>query len=206
MIKSWIYTIFTSLFILISLFGSGQIHCGSVDFVPNTAMTADFTFDSFGKYVGGVTINNVGQLRISVQDKVVPDAACKWFLTMEVFNNPGAGTPATEWETLTTYGTGALPEPTIDIFEIRIRNNCQTSPIDGTFQTFTNHADVLDIIADLLPRNDAGNCNLNVNGPGDYLTDYGEFTFIIDIRIQPNYDFRPGIYELMVTFDLEEQL
>ncbi len=193
-------------FILLSGAALGQIHCGNVSIEPNSAEVASLTFDSFTDYQGGVTINSVATIRVRVEDQAIPDPDCRWFLYMEVYNNPGSGTPANEWETLFQYGAGTAPAPDIDILQIRVRNACQTSPLDGVFQTFTNDGDILEIIADLLPLTPAGSCATNVNGPGDYLTNYDEFTFNIDIRVAPGYLFSPGIYELGVKFHLEEQM
>lgn len=196
----------TYLFILCSCAVQAQIHCGSVSFEPNTPVAADMIFDSFGQYEGGITINNVATLRVRVEDQVIPDPDCRWFLHMEVYNNAMAGTAPAEWETLTSYGNGTAPLPTLDILDIRVRNACQTSPIDGVFQSFNQDGDIIDIIADLLPLTPAGSCASNVNGPGGFQSDFGEYTFTIDIRVRPGYDFSPGIYELAVRFHLEEQL
>lgn len=196
----------TYLFLLCGIVSEAQIHCGSVNFEPNTPVSANMTFDSFSQYETGVTINNVATLRIRVEDQAIPDPDCRWFLTMEVDNSPGSGTASTDWETLTTYGAGTAPTPTLDIMEVRVRNACQTSPIDGVFQSFTDHGDLYDIIADLLPTTTAGSCTSNVNGPGNYLTNYNEFTFALDIRVRPGYTFSPGVYEVSIRFHLEEQM
>lgn len=184
----------------------GQVHCGSVSFEPNTPVNADFVFDSFRNYDAGITINNVATLRLRIEDQAIPDPDCRWFLHMMIDNNPGGGTASDEWETLATYGNGTAPKPTLDIFQIRLRNNCQTSPIDGIFQDFSNNGDIIDIISDLLPLTPAGACTTNVNGPGDYLNNYNEYNFTVDIRVRPGYDFSPGVYELNVRFRLEEQM
>lgn len=191
---------------IVSFSATAQIHCGSVSIDPNTAATANLVFDTFSDYQGGVTINSVATVRVRVEDQAIPDPDCRWFLYMEVYNNPGAGTPAGEWETLFQYGAGTAPTPDIDILQVRVRNACQTAPIDGVFQNFNNDGDILDIIADLLPLTPAGSCAQNVNGPGDYLTNYNEYTFTIDIRVTPGFLFSPGIYELGVKFHLEEQM
>lgn len=197
----------TAIFIFfISSFCRAQLHCGTVSIEPNTAQNANFIFDSFSNYEGGVTINNVATIRVLVEHQAVPDIDCKWFLYMQVDNNPGSGTAATNWEKLSNYGSSGSAEPTIDILEIKVRNNCQTSPIDGIYQTFTTNGDVIDIIADLLPLTAAGSCATNTNGPGSYLTNYDEYTFTVDIRVDPGYAFNPGIYELDIRFHLEEQL
>lgn len=194
------------LTVLCPLLSFAQIHCGSVAFEPNTPVPVNLSFDSFTSYEGGVTLNNVATLRVRVEDQAIPDPDCRWFLTMMVDNSPASGTAPGAWESLSNYGSGMAPMPSIDLLQIRIRNGCQTSPLDGVFQNFTNHGDIIDIIADLLPTTPAGSCVTNVNGPGDYLNHYNEYTFAIDVRVRPGYDFSPGIYELAVRFHLEEQM
>jgi len=183
---------------------NAQIHCGLVEIVPNTTVNSVLTFDDFTDYNGGQIINSVARIRIRVLDQAVVDPLCSWSLVMIVDNNPGGGTPAPEWEELLQYGSGSGTNPPINALEVRVRNNCATSPIDGVFQTFTNHGDLIDIISPLLPVTPAGGCNINTNGAGSYLTDYNEFNFDIDLRVTPNFTYNPGIFQLNITFHLEE--
>jgi hypothetical protein len=199
--KNLLLTLF--LLPIIQLYNA-QIHCGSVELVPNTSINELLTFDEFSKYQGGMIINSVAKVRVRVLDKAIVDPLCSWSLTMQIGNNPGAGTPITEWEELTLYGNGLNANPSIDFLEVRVRNGCQTSPIDGVFQTFTNNGDLIDIIAAAIPITPAGSCANGVNGPGSYLTFYNEFNFDIDIRVKPNFTLNPGIFQLNITFHLEE--
>lgn len=198
------------ILLLISLLTSGvlygQIHCGAVSIEPSDPVSLNLSFSSFQEYVNGITVYGVARIKIRVEDKVIPDPDCRWFLTMEVNNNPGAGTAAADWETLGTYGVGPANPPEIDILEVRISNACATSPINGTFASyFSTSGDIQDIIANLLPRKNAGACSDNVNGPGDFLSNYNEYTFQVDIRVKPDLDFKPGVYQLNLKFHLEEQ-
>jgi len=186
--------------------GNSQVHCGSVAIVPSASVNQVVIFDDFTRYNGGVTINSVTRIRITVEDQTVPDPLCSWNLRMFIENNSGAGTPVDEWEELTTYGNGNAGNPEISALQIRVRNACSTSPSDNTFQSFSTTADVLDIIAQMLPVTPAGSCTQNVNGPGSYLTNYDEFTFDIDIRLNPGFQYNPGIFNLNIRFRLEENL
>jgi len=200
---------FPFLFLFFLLFSKNtvaQIHCGLVEIVPNSSINSYMVFDDFSKYQAGITLHSVARIRVKVEDKTVPDPLCSWSLRMFIENNSGAGTPPTEWEELTLYGNGNGQNPLISNLEIRVRNACATSPADGTFRSFTDTADILDIIAPLLPVTPAGSCTTNVNGPGSYLTHYDEFNFDIDIRFKPNFQFNPGIFKLNVRFRLEENL
>lgn len=196
--------IITGFFVLSISAYQGQIHCGNVTLSIDGNSNSFLTFDDFSKYSSGLTINNALTIRVDVDHQAIPDPDCSWFLNMEVFNNPGAGTPANEWEELFLYGSGSSSNPLLDILEIRVRNTCSTSPIDGVYQSFTNNGDVFDIIASLLPVTPAGSCTTNVNGPGDYMSNHDEYTFTVDIRVKPTLSTNPGIYELAVRFHLEE--
>jgi len=182
----------------------GQIHCGSVAFEPNTSVSNIMTFDSPSKYQGGLTIIGAARLKIRVQDKTILDPLCSWNLTMLLDNNPSAGTTNNEWEKLVLYGNGLNGNPTINILQVRVRNACATSPSDGIYQTVTTNTDILDIIAALLPVTSAGSCTTNVNGPGNYISNYDEFHFDIDVRVVPKFVFNPGIFQLNLRFHLEE--
>jgi hypothetical protein len=192
------------VFLLLFLVSQAQIHCGIVQIEPNQSVNAMMTFDSFTKYNGGYIINGVARIKVKVEDKAIIDPLCSWSLIMTIDNNPGAGTPVTEWEELNQYGSGLGQNPTIDALEIRVRNSCGTSPIDGLFTAFTNNMDVIDIIAPMLPVTPSGTCALNTNGSGSYMTNYDEFNFTVDVRVKPGFDFNPGIFQLNIKFRLEE--
>lgn len=201
--SNWIFAL---LIFLAGLPAIAQVHCGMVEIEQSSASNVLMSFDNFTKYNGGYVLNNIAKIKVTVEDKAVIDPLCSWHLSMTIDNNAGAGTPNNEWEQLGLYGAGAGQNPTIDALEIRVRNNCATSPINGTFTTFTNHMDLIEIIAPMLPVTPAGGCNLNTNGAGSYLTNYDEFTFTIDVRVRPGYDFNPGIFMLNIKFRLEENL
>ena len=202
-IKS-LFTLVASL--LLFIMAQCQVHCGLVQIEPNTSINTLMTFDTFSKYSSGYTINGVAKIRVRVEDKAIIDPLCSWSLIMTIENNPAAGTPSNEWEELNLYGIGAGQNPTIDALEIRIRNSCGTSPIDGIFTSFANNMDIIDIITPMLPVTPAGTCAINTNGPGSYLTNYDEFNFTIDLRVNPNYHFNPGTFELNLKFKLEENI
>ncbi len=193
-----------SLLLFGFLVAKTQIHCGLVEIDPNSTTNELLTFDSFSKYTGGIQVNSVARIRVRIEDKAIVDPLCSWSLIMTVDNNPGGGTAPTDWERLALYGNGLANNPPITELQIRVRNSCSTSLIDGVYQNFTNNGDIIDIIAPMLPVTPAGSCANNVNGVGSYLTNYDEFNFDIDIRVIPDFTYNPGIYQLSVRFHLEE--
>jgi len=162
----------------------------------------DFTFDSFQKYVNGITISGATQLRLTVLPN---NASCKWKLRVYVDNNPSAPTPNNEWETLNSYG-GSGNTPLIDLLEVRIYNGCNTPINSGVYQSFTPlNGSYIDIINDIV-LNPAGSCGPNVNGAGSYLSNYKEFSFTIDYRLRPGLSYKAGAYQLSLRFCLVEDV
>ncbi|ANW95205.1 hypothetical protein AXE80_02410 [Wenyingzhuangia fucanilytica] len=194
--------------VLGSIISFAQVHCGRVELVDKEPTNQFFTFDTFSKYNAGITFNNVARLKVIVENKVLlPDPLCQWFLNIQVDNNSAAGTPINQWEELTKYGAGNATNPLINILEIRVRNACETSPINNAFVSFTDRTDVIEIISELLPKTtETAGCDSNANFPGDYMTNYNEFNFIVDFRIKPGFSANPGMFQLNFTFHLQEKI
>lgn len=182
-------------------------HCDAVFITMPTVPNVDFTFDTFAKYIGGITQNGASQIRVLVDNSINLDPDCRWSLSVIVDNNPLSGTPANEWESLVNYTLSASP-PTINLLEIRVRNACNTSLTGSGFvNLLNNHGDSFNIIdfngGITIP---AGSCVTNVNGPGSYLTNYNEYNFTIDYRITPGLSLRSGIYQISLKFLIIEEL
>jgi hypothetical protein len=188
----------------VSYTATGQIVCADVEIVSDPGERADFVFDSFNKYLSGITYHGIASVNVKVTDQLPPNPNCKWALSMTVENNPSGGTLPDEWETLTTYGTGTSSPPKIELLDVRVTNACSTSPIDGVYQKFNSTGDIIEIIENTGILIIAGSCTTNVNGPGTYQKFYDEYHFQIDFRIKPEFNFDPGIYQLQVKFELVE--
>lgn len=171
------------------------------ELIQSSAGTLDFIFDDFSKYRSGITYSGVTTLRL----KVLPNnASCKWSLRVYIENNPGAGTPVDEWETINSYGAGINP-PTLDLLSFKVYNGCGTPINNNIYQNFAAiNGSFLDIINDVTLTS-SGGCTTNVNGSGTYLTNPSEYTFMIDYRIQPGLSFSAGVYQLNLHFCLVEQ-
>ncbi len=194
---------------LISALGYSQIHCGTVELQSTASVEANMTFTDFSRYNAGITLMSVARLRVKVENKAVVDLDCSWKLRMFIENNSGAGTAADKWEEVTLYGNGNALQPLISDLEVRVSNNCGT-PINTNFRSFTDVNDILNIIEELVPQVivPEGSCTAsgtkNVNGPGSYLTNYDEYSFDVDLRLKPGFQYNPGVYKLNIRFRLEE--
>ena len=189
-------------FQLFFLVGYSQIHCGSVDFVTNSPVSLNLPFTSFSDYASGVTIIGAATLKLSVSDKAIVDPDCRWRMEMQIENGSTIGS---DWETLVQFGSGVAPNPTLNILEVRISNNCATGIANGIFtKPFTSTLDIQDIIAASATTIAAGSCTPGVNGPGNYLENYDEYTFRVDVRVKPGLIFSPGIYQVNLKFHIEE--
>jgi len=187
----------------------GTLNCGATAFVPMPGFEEHvFTFDTFGKYYsamnGGLTMNGATTIRLNVAG----NAACRWKLHA-YFENFGAR-PSADWTVNTTYSaTGTVP--TIDILQLRIRNECSTSLTGAGFTPamVDNSGTIFIIDNTIAPNANAGDpCPAqNVNSSGDYLTNYTQYHFMVDYKVTlPAMGLRPGNYSLMVRFCLSEDI
>lgn len=169
-------------------------------FIQNpTPNNLDFVFDNLSKYVSGITYSGSTILKLKIDSN---NAYCKWKLVMYVNNTSSTGD---EWETIQNYGAGGK-KPTVDLIQVRVYNYCGTPQGLGKYQTFPLGTHLLRIIDDPIHLNPSGLCNLTeVNSFGNYLTNYGEYSFIIDYRIIPAFSLNlsPGSYQVQIKFCLE---
>ncbi len=178
--------------------------CDKVMLMMSSASNVDFTFDSFGKYVGGITQNGVSQLKVTVDNSLTNNPDCRWNLFIYIDNSSNPVTPTDEWEAINTHtSTGAIPK--INQLQIRVRNRCNTSMTGSSFF----NANVLPGQPIILISNTgitipAGSCTANVNGPGTYTHNYDEYTFDIDYRLAPGLSLKSGMYQLRLKYLLTE--
>lgn len=205
--------IFALIFGTLSLLSTAQPICpvsptancnpvggGSV-YLMTSAANVDMTFDTFGKYLSGITVNGATLLRLIVTE-AVPD--CRWQLHINIDN--GGVAPINQWEQITTYGNPGPPNPTVNLMQVRVRNACNTSLTGTNFVNIANINQTIDVVESPGMNNPPGvGCpGSNVNRPGSYLTNYGEYSFIMDYRVIPNFSFMPGLYQLTIRYCLTE--
>ena len=164
--------------------------------------TINFTFQSFGDFIVGSNLFGVNILKLAIEENAAPAGDCRFRLNVHMDNN---GAAATQWEQVYAYGTSSASLPTVDILEMRFRNQCNTSLTGSNYVTLGSTATNLDIVESPGVSNNAGTCSgTNVNRPGSYLTNYGEYSFAIDYKLKPTLNIQPGIYRLNVRFCLTE--
>lgn len=176
---------------------------GTSEFLMSTSGNVNFEFNDIQKYVAGITHSGSTQLRLKIDEIVA--GQCKWRLMMYIDNN--GYLPNNEWEPITYYGASGVP-PELNLIQVKVYNGCGTPLNSGTYQIFAGNVnyDILEIIPALPdPINMPGSCDgSNINGPGNYLTDYNEYNFNVDYRIIPGYLMRTGVYQIKINFCLVE--
>ncbi|MBP9186352.1 MAG: hypothetical protein KBE91_03070 [Bacteroidia bacterium] len=179
--------------------------CDEVRLSVNSNPNIDFSFDTFGEYLGGITQNGSTKLKVAVSNSLNNNPACRWSLVIYV-ENASVATPPTEWEQLQSSSTsGATPK--IEMLQLRIRNNCNTSQTGNQFFNVpaTTGTPII-VISNNGITTPAGSCTTNVNGPGNATANYNEFNFDVDYRILPTAGVRSGIFQLKVKYLLTEFL
>lgn len=157
-----------------------------------TTPQVDLVFNTIEKYKTG--IRRPGFLRLNILA-----VGTEWDLYV------GAQTDVVgSWNVIDTYGNTGL-SPTIALIELQFRNASNTSQEVGFF-SLTDIASPTYIIGSanidplvLCP-------NQGCNGAGSYLTTPGCFKFDVDMRVIPNFDYKPGLYTLTIQFVLTENL
>lgn len=188
--------------------GTGTNSCDHTDskVILTSPGNVELVFDSFSEYNGGITLNGSSIIRLKVLRKYpIANDSCKWMLSMYV-SNGGAPSPVSQWETLTNYGiAGSGILPTLDLLQVRVDNGCNTPINSGAWQNFDSLSGAVIHIVNNAAFIPAGSCGgLQVNGAGSYLTNYNEYSFVIDYRIKPGMLYRPGRYELSIKYCLTE--
>jgi hypothetical protein len=188
--------------------GTGTNSCDHTDskIILASPANLELVFDSFSEYNGGITLNGSSIVRLKVLRKYpLTTDSCKWMLSMYV-SNGGNGTPVSQWETLTNYGiAGSGIIPTLDLLQVKIDNGCNTPINSGMWQNFDSLSGAVIHIINNSAFTAAGTCGgQQVNGAGSYLTNYNEYSFVIDYRIKPGMLYRPGHYELSIKYCLTE--
>jgi hypothetical protein len=163
----------------------------------------EFKYDQISSYTSGMTFYGSTLLRVTVSDTAA-SGSCNWKLNM-IVTNGGGTTPPSEMETLVNYGSGNGAKPPLSLIQVRVSNACGTPINNGVWQTFQPlDGDVIPIIESPSFPIPAGSCTENVNGVGSYLTNFGEFAFVVDYRIVPTYNYIPGKYQLNIKFCITE--
>lgn len=192
------------LTILTTLRLSAQV-CDDVNLTVTTTSSINYSFDTFGKYVAGLTENGASRLRVTVDNSLTNNPNCRWNLVLYV-ENASATTANTDWEELQSQSTSGS-NPRIDMLQVRIRNNCNTSQTGNQFFNVPAITGTpIMIISNTGVTVPAGSCTTNVNGPGNPTTNYNEFTFDIDYRIVPASGMKSGTYQLKLKYLLIEAL
>ncbi len=194
------------ILVLALLFGLHPLQaqfCDEVRLSVSSNANVDFSFDTFGEYMAGITQNGSTKLKVTVSNSLNNNPSCRWNLVILV-ENASATTAPTEWEQLQSNSTSGTA-PQIDMLQLRIRNNCNTSLTGNQFFNVpTTTGTPIIVISNNGITTPAGSCTTNVNGPGNSITNYNEYSFDIDYRIVPTNGVRSGVFQLKVKYLLTE--
>lgn len=175
------------------------------EFIMTTASNQDFSFDSMAEYLGGITHSGGSNLKIIVSEFA---ATCRWQLHANIDNN--AWPVNTEWELVAAYPLASGTNPTIDLLQLRVHNECSSAldPVE-VYSTIANTGATFAIVEQPAATNNAPGAATcltqdNVNLAGSYLVDYGQFHYVIDYRIIPTLGLKAGFYQVVVRYCLTE--
>jgi len=178
---------------LLSASSNGQ----SFTFDLKTSPNIDFTFNTIDKYKTGIIIPHALELKVVA-------AGGQWDLYM------GATVTSTgNWNVISSYSSTGISPPPIGLLQARIYNIKNTEEIGPGFFALTDIAMPTYIIG-TAARDTIHNCSdmnpIGTNQPGNYNADPGCYRFNVDLKVNPGFTYRPGLYTLRVDFIIIEDL
>jgi len=165
----------------------------SLSFELKESPDVDFVFNTVQKYQTGVLVPNAMTLRI-IADGV------NWNLYV------GAQTDAPGlWNEIVPYSPFG-DHPPVDILELNFRNTANTSQVHGFFPLSDINSPTY-IIGSENPGDPSIDCpEQGTNTPGDYLSQPQCYRFNVDLRVVPGFNLKPGLYNLVITYVIVEDL
>jgi hypothetical protein len=167
---------------------------GSGGFDLQSAPNVDFVFNTFEKYENGIIIPHVLELNVNV-------VGAQWDLYMgTTTTTPGS------WNELSTYSNvGTSPIP-VGLLQARVYDIGGTTQTGGTFFPVSDVATPVYIIGSNIDDPAVSCGSAGANEPGDYLTSPSCYKINVDLKIDPGFNYRPGLYTLRVDFYIIEDL
>ena len=193
--SSWRGKILCCLLVLIIFISNVKItKAQSGGFELQSTPNVDFIFNTFEKYENGIVIPHVLELNVNV-------SGAEWDLYMGATT-----TTAGSWNELSTYSNvGTSPIP-VGLLQARVYDQGSTQMTGGAFFPVTDVAAPVYIIGSNI-NDPAVSCGTaGANGPGDYLTSPSCYKFNVDLKIDPGFNYRPGLYTLRLDFYIIEDL
>ncbi|CAN5564094.1 hypothetical protein BH11BAC1_BH11BAC1_04200 [soil metagenome] len=166
-------------------------------FELTTSPNVDFTFNTFEKYENGIIKLHALELNVNA-------VGAQWDLYM------GATTSvAGSMNVVSTYSTVGISPPPVNLLKARVYNQSNTQQTGGGFFDLTDVALPVYLIGS--PLNDIGvSCGdavpTGTNEAGDYLTSPSCYKFNVDLKLDPGFTYRPGLYTMRVDFYIIEDL
>jgi hypothetical protein len=175
------------------LFSCGQ----SFTFDLKTTPNIDFTFNTIDKYKTGIIIPHALELKVVA-------VGGQWDLYM------GATvTSSGYWNIISSYSTTGVSPPPVNILQARIYDIKNTEETGPGFFSLTDIA-MPTYIVGTAAHDTIHNCNdaspIGTNQPGSYTSDPGCYRYNVDLKVNPGFIYRPGLYTLRVDFIIIEDL
>lgn len=183
--------------LLILLPGVKNADGQSGGFDLKTSPNVDFVFNTLEKYENGIVLPHVLELKVTV-------TGAEWDLYMGTTT-----TTAGSWNVTSTYSNVGISPPPVSILQARVYNMSNTQQTGGSFFPLTDVATPVYLIGST--ANDATvNCGdavpTGTNTAGDYITSPACYKFNVDLKIDPGFSYRPGLYTARVDFYIIEDL
>ena len=158
----------------------------AVSFNAVTGSDILFDFNTVQKYITGIKYMNAATLNIISDGR---------------FDIYVSATTSTWTETSIYSSSGDIPP--IGIVELQFRNINSTSLVSG----FVPLQDTPKYIIGTVASDASIYCpNKGTNEAGSYLSDHSCYTFAVDLKIVPGFDYKSGLYQLTIEYKIISDL
>ena len=187
------------VFLLLATYPFQKSVSQTVSIDLTTSPNVDFTFNTISKYINGLVIPNAISLNIEC-------TSGQWDLYVG-----SVTTIAGTWDNAQYYTLTGNGSPPVDILEVRVHNLSNTPLVSGYTPMQDVSTTTLDIIGNHLSAPDpAVSCGdlvpVGTNTAGSYITDPQCYQFRVDLKLNPGFNYRPGLYTLQLEFIIAEDL
>jgi hypothetical protein len=185
-----ILTVITVLILTAGFYAKGQ----SVSFgITSASSNISFDFNTIQKYKTGIIYYNAYELLVDV-------SGTNWDLYVGATT-----TTAGYFDVVSTYSSTGT-NPPISILQLQFRNSNNTSLMSGFFPLTDISSPTYIIGTSSAPDISISCPNVGTNTPGNYSSNPGCYKFNVDLKINPGFSYKSGLYTLRIDYILIEDL
>lgn len=181
-------------FIVLFVSASSTLQAQSLNFALKTSPHVSLVFNSIEKYKNGIVIPNFLNLKVEA-------IGTEW----DLYVGTSTITEGT-FDTNYSYGSSGNPSIPVSILQARVTNASNTSLTGNSFFNLSDISNPVHIIGSAVADPTVNCGGAGTNAPGSYTSQPQCYTFRVDLKAIPGFDYRAGSYSARIDFILIQDL